>query len=252
MAIKFHVIGTQLNAYRAPGGATATLLFDAGGGISTPAIITDNTSGVFQSKLIQMTHASSIRAVMWRGGANMPANSGPITIRVRIQPRFTGAPAANTVLWAAEGFGIFNSNVCWLYLDTTSKLNFLIKDQYGKTYVNVTTSAAISPTLTSGTPVEFMAAWDGTTTAGHITMSMNGVQVGTGLTASNVAAAWDPNIMNYIISGASARFTIGNYDLNELVIYDTAENTTYAVNSDFVTDTAFDGSVSGGSYAFCS
>jgi len=243
MSIIFHAIGSQLDAYRAAGGGKSVLITDTGSN-SDAAIITDATSGVFSSKLIQMTHTASFRAVQWPGGANMPANSGPITIRVRIQPRITGAPGVAMVLWCAEGLGMFNTNTCWFYLDTSSKLNFLIKDTMKTTtYVNVITSAAISPTLTSGTPVEFMAAWDGTTTAGHVTISMNGVQVGTGLTATAAAAAWNRSAINYIMSGGSARFAIGNYDLNELVIYDSAEATTYTPNSAFVTDTAFDASI---------
>lgn len=243
MSILFHVIGSQLNAFRAAGGGTATLITDTASN-SDAAIITDATSGVFSSKLIQMTHTTSFRGVQWPGGANMPSSAGPFTVRVRIQPRFTGAPVANTVLWCAEGIGMFNTNTCWFYLDTTSKLNFLLKDTVkGTTFVNVTTSAAISPTLTSGTPVEFMAAWGGLASAGDVAISMNGVQVGTTLTATAATAAWNNAAIVYMMSGGSARFAIGNYDLNELLTYNSKEATTYTPNSAFVTDTAFDASI---------
>lgn len=240
MAIIHHVISTQLAAYRAAGGGTVNLVYDAAAGASIPAVVTDNTAGVFGNKVIQIGDNTHLRGIQYPGGANMPANAGPITVRVRIQPRFTGAPSQQCVLWAAEGFGTFNTNTCWFYLDATSKLNVLIKDVYGKTYVNVQ-SVAISPTLTSGTPVEFMFSWDGSTTAGKVGISMNGVQV-SALTATAVAAAWDRTLINMVNWGWSARFNLANFDLIEGVIYDTAEAWVYTPNVTFVTDTAFDAS----------
>jgi invasion protein IalB len=239
--ILFHVIGTQLNAYRALGGGTATLITDTGSN-SDAAIITDNTSGVFSSRLIQLTHTTSFRAVQWPGGANLPANSGPISIRVRLVPRITGTPASDMTMWAAEGLGLFNTNTCLFHLDTANKLALLLKDTVkGTTFVAATSSAVISPTLTSGTPIEFAASWDGTTTAGHVLFFVNGVQLGTGQTATNAAAAWNRNAINYIMTGGSARFAIGNYDINEIEVDDTAL-AAYTPGAAFATDTAFDAS----------
>ena len=236
------MIGTQLNAYRALGGGTATLLYDAAAGASAPAIVTNGSAGVFGGKVIQKADSSHTRGVIYPGGANIPSAPGPITWRIRIVPQFTGTPAAATMLMSAEGMGAFNNRTCWFYLDTSNKLEWLLADQYGKQFVN-STSGTIGTSCAATVPIEFMASWDGTTNAGAVTFSCNGVACGTS-TANNAAGTWNNALCSYVYLGGSGRFPSGNnYDINEAVIYNTAQAVTYTPGSTFVTDTAFDASV---------
>ena len=240
MAITFHVISTQLNAYRGLGGVTASLVYDAANGVAAPAVTTNGTTGVFGGNVISMSQATYVKGLMYPGGANMPA-CGPMSVRIRVVPQFTGTPSVAQSLWACDGFGGFNTKMCWLYWDTANKLEFLIQDQYGKQYCNATSTATVTPTAVSGTPIEFMAVWDGTATAGtSVRFSCNGVELDQ-QTALAASGSWDNSIFKAMTVGFNSRLQLRNFDLNELVVYNTAENHVYTVNAGFVTDTPFDG-----------
>ncbi len=247
MAITFHLRSDSLTPYRALGDGTPVNIFDAAAGATAPAIVADATSGIINSTVIELKHATLVRGLQFRAGANIPS-TGPLTIRVRLQPRFTGNPGANCMLVSAEGYGVWNSNIIWLYLDTAGHLVFVVKDPYGAVYVNIT-SSVFSPTVVSGTPIEFMAVWDGTNGAGGVKLSCNGASISTH-TASANAAAWNPNAFAYVGIGFSSRFAIANIDINEVVIYNTAETYTYTPSgTTFVTDTAFNGGTNTGAGA---
>lgn len=240
MAITFHLRGDSLTAYRGLNNTIGTQVYDPAT-TTAPAVVVDNTAGVFGSRLIQLANTSNIRGMQYLTGANFP-NNGPMTIRARVVPRFTGNPATTAILVSAEGWGIWNSNIIWLQVDATGHLGLTIKDPTGVTYCNIS-SSVFSPACVSGTPIEFMAVWDGTANANSVRFSCNGVSVSQHTASLAAGIGWDANAHSYLGIGYSSRFPLTNFDINEIVIYNTAEAYVYTPNATFVTDTAFNGAL---------
>lgn len=240
MAITFHLISTSLNAQRGLGGATAKVFYDAAAGALAPVVVSDATPGVFGGKLIQLSDGARIRGLGFPFPGNFPA-PGPMSIQIRIVPRFTGNPATNQMLFSCEGVGIWQSSSIWCYIGTNGSLSWTLKDQFGAAFVN-RSSSVFSPTLVSGTPIEFLFVWDGTANANSVSFSCNGVIISQ-IAANLAATSWQVDAFSYMAVAFSNRFSLAQFDLNELVIYNTALSPTYTVGTTFVADTAFDAGV---------
>jgi len=118
----------------------------------------------------------------------------------------------------------------------------------GKLFVSIKNKANVTvasnstvgtTTFVSGVPKDFMFSWDGTADANSCKWSVDGVEFETfsptGVNDLNV----DAPRLNSIISGWNGSNQVSNVDLNNLEIWDNAENHVFS-RSDFDSSPAFD------------
>jgi hypothetical protein len=98
---------------------------------------------------------------------------------------------------------------------------------------NINSSAAFVPV--SGTPVDIMTSWDGTTAAGTFKFSINGVELGTSTLNAAHTAYGNPLLRPAVTLGQGIGGLVSNWDLNEFVLYDTAEAHVHAARTAFET-----------------
>lgn len=240
---RFHVIGTQLNAWRDQSGGSAVTLKNSSG-TSNVIVSSSSDTGAFGSSMLAMASTTNIRAVQYPGKSNW-SDVAAFSVLMRIIPRWTGAPSANE-----QGFfdAVYptNSGAVGIYagMDTNGKPYMGIYDQYATAYMNPNTDWGTAFTgFVSGTAIDLLFVWDGTTNAAK--MYTNGT-----LAASLTPAAGSPTVNNQLISAITFGMchtggSLSDYDLNEAAIWDyalsSADITNLTARSTFLATTSFDG-----------
>ncbi len=226
------------------------LWYNAGGGkamgqariAATAAIVvTAVTSevGVFGGSYLAKASASVTRAPLWPGLANTPSGSA-FAVLMRIIPRFSGTPPTFDLLTMSA----CNPNpggLIDLIVLATGAFRMRYADGDGNISPTSVSTAATYVSYVSGTALDIMYSWDGTVNAGSFKVSVNGVEIGTG----NPPAAFFTGLQSLragIMSGVGAASSLANFDINEIVIFDNAQNHVYATRTDFWPISQFDGS----------
>jgi hypothetical protein len=156
---------------------------------------------------------------------------------MRIVPQWSGNPTAGQGLFMVSSDGFLKANHFEWFILTTGRFQFFMTDRFGATLLNAVTSNVV--TFVAGTPMDLMVSWDGTSGAGKFKISINGVELET-ITMGTARTA-DANAIGAITIGNSPNGPRSNFKLNELVVFDNAENHVYATRTDFYTVAAFDG-----------
>ncbi len=239
MSLRFYLKGTSLTAHYSYAGATGAPF---GNVVDDPAVVVNSNAGVFGSSVISFIAASVTKGLLYPGGLNIGAisNTGAVSVRMRIVPSATAAPFTGIGMMVGNAFGQHGRGYrCGI--TSSGKPYFQWADLAGNISNNIGTYT-INATL--NVPFDFMATWDGTTTANAIKFSIDGVQVET-LTAT---AAHTSRIVlacnSLVIGNATAGATSVKASLNDFAIWDTQENHVYTARTDFDSVPALDGTVS--------
>lgn len=235
----FHLRGDSLNAYVSQSGKTpAQFLSDSG----TSAVATQASAdtGAFGGSVIAKSSTTKVRSLAFPGFNNV--SMAGFSVLMRLVPRFTGAPAFATGLAYFEGLGPGAATQgLALGVTTGGNLNVVLKDKYGTNYFNGSTVSGYT-SYVSGTAVDLLAVWDGTTS--NLTFYVNGTSIGT-ITPSAGSPAVDKKLIGILNVGMSTNGVLGNYDINEFAIWSQAlsgaDITALSARSAFIASTAFDG-----------
>ncbi len=178
-----------------------------------------------------MADATLLKSIVYPGYSNV-ASTPVFAARIRIIPRYNGTPAANNVVWSLGSGGAASFSMELTHLTATGLLQIRSQAVSGSA-TNINSSAAFVPV--SGTPVDIMCSWDGTTAAGTFKFSIDGVELGTGTLNANHTAYSNNLLRSAITIGQGAGGVVSNFDLNEFVLYDTAENHVHTARTAFET-----------------
>lgn len=238
-AVTFALRGDSLTPRYAKGGKLranylAAVNFGTPAAVVTAASI--SATGTKGSSLIDvhLTNGDE-RAVKYLTGANWVTGTNVFAIRISFVPNWTGNPATDkSLFFIGNDANNFNGGVKIGLLDN-GKLQVSMKtgDGVGTNIVNASTTGTLS--FTSKTKTEIMLSCDGTT----LRASQDGVEVGT----------WALGVTDrYMNSVIASSMIIGPYSvdtwIDELVIWDTAENHVYTPSSSYLTVDDFDGTSS--------
>jgi hypothetical protein len=244
MATNFVLRSDSLNAYRNVG-ATTTGTPIVGAGATTPVVEASAAGDVFGGQLINMHHATIARALSYRIDGSAFANN-KVCFLVRFVPQWTGTNSGSTdsagngrcpLVEFSGGATASPFDLVSATLLSEGSFHLVIQNKDGQNAVVHSTTAKFS--AVSGTAVEFMVSWDGSTTAGAVKISKNGVLWETATAAR--AADFSAGRMSTLIVGMSAYANVSPLKINEVVVFDTAENPVYAARSGFYTATALNG-----------
>jgi hypothetical protein len=232
MAITLAIQGTQLNAVYSKFANVANLV-----GPTPPSLVASGAAGIFGGSYISMNSAS-LKGVMYPGYANLPTAS-VFSVLLRIIPRYSGTPATNQVLWSMNSIGSLGPHQIELTHNSGTGFFGVRMAANGGSAIAFSSGVAFVPV--SGTPVDIMVAWDGTTLTGGLKFGVDGVQLAAvNMTAPFVGMASGSNRAVFSI-GQGISTIISAFDLNECVVYDTAENHVYSVRTGFVSVSAAEG-----------
>lgn len=229
MSAIFAVRGTALNAYYARFADTCGLMSSGATG-GAPVVTSSVDPNVFGGSYIAKANGTGLmRALHYPGYANTPP-TGAFSMLFRIIPRWTGAPSIHQTLIALGGYSGSGLNKLELSLPTSGALTFRQTND-NNSNATLNTTASTYNGWVSGTPADIMVVWTGTTASGGLRWSINGVEIGT----ATVASAFTVNIglRSGITVGAGVDSNHSNWDLNELVIFDSVESHTYTARTDF-------------------
>jgi len=231
MSVIFQVRGTSLDAYYARFNKKAGLIY---GGNSAPTVVADGTmAGLFGGSYIQKANANSlVRGLVYPGFTNTWDGTA-FSLLWRIIPRWTGLPTTIYNLVSIAGYSGSGLQKVEVNLLNTGKIRVRLSNTNQSTLA-LTDSTAVSTAFTSGVPMDIMLSWAGSTAAGNLKLSIDGTEFDT-LTMALASPTPDPSVRTGIVIGAGVDTNHSNYDLNEFVIFNSAENHVYSPRTDFYT-----------------
>lgn len=239
MALIFALRGTSLDAYSSRRGKTPYAF--ASSGNSAPVVVTGlSHASVFGGSAIDCEASANFRYLSYPGHRNVgTAAAGAMTVIVRFVPNFTGAPPSNQGLISFDtGVRDFYASYFQLILNTSGQLTmYFAKGDASGLHVNSNTTATKTDWV-AGQAYDICFSWDGTTGAGKMKFSIQGVAFDT--MTPLVATSFQPLHIRALQLGYTddANRVTGKY--NEVLIFDSAENHVYTARTDFYTTTAFD------------
>ena len=238
MAVTFSLRGTSLVAHYSTSGSAAGLFTNDANGVPALAV---GTSFGSSDIAFTLTSGTAMRGMNFPGLLNL-SNNQAFAVLIRLKPAYTGSPTQNRSLWqvtsgiTSTGFGTMR-----MYHGSNGKLHIWVsRCGDGLDCFDVDTTASWSPV--SGTYYDVMFSWDGSTTAGAMKFSIDGVELET-RTATRARTNQDIKYTPGLIIGGNYNQPGMNASLNEFVFFDNAEAHVYSARSDFYTVAAFDGSV---------
>jgi hypothetical protein len=209
MAIVFAVRGNSFDARYSSGGKTSFKF--------NPSQVTTASGGL--SGTVYDLSSTQSKFVSWTGYKNTP-NGRAISVLMRFAPLYTGSPAANRSKWAITT-GANSASLVMPFMEcrhlTTGNLTMLGKNESGATTMN--SGAAWSPT--SGTYYDVVFTWDGTTTANAVKIYVDGTLLSQATASAAMASGWTNTDWRDITIGATPNVTVGIFNFDELVIWDT-------------------------------
>jgi len=241
MALIFQVRGNALNAWYSSASNSAQQVL--GSGASTIVTATDSGTNILNSSIIQKVDSTHTRALNYPGFANWSSQKA-FSIVYRIVPRWSGQPAA------AQGYFLFNGPFngsatgpgISVAQTTAGKIQVFTQDNSWTNLINST--GTVVSTATSGTAEEWVFVWDGTASASSFVIYKNGSSFDTITPAAGLTTR-NNMLTNGLVFGLSLPGATGNYDINELAIYDTAltsgDVSTLWARSDWISSSTFNG-----------
>jgi hypothetical protein len=241
MSLIFHVRGDNLNARYSRAGKTPGF-HQSQNTVPDPVVTADAGAGIFGGSVISLAHATQQRAILWPGGRNWTENPS-FSLLARFVPRFSGIPSVNQgLIYIGEPHGNYREGLYLVWNQTTGSFGIHMRDKFG-TNLHSANTAGVLTTAVSGTPFDFFISWDGTTNAGALKISIEGVEFETRTAGAGLAALRDLNRIACVMAGfgIGSSSGISNLDLNELAIWDSVEPHVYAPRTGFLTSDSFDG-----------
>lgn len=232
MPITFHVKGTSKKPYRSAG------LSESGEILGSAAVQASALPGAFGGSVINLVGNNG---VSWFARRNLP--SGALTMLIRFAPTTTGG-ANGSILNINNGYSDWRAG-CRITQGAGDVLNLLFRNTNGDiVYNNTITSSA---GYVADQFMDLWVVWDGTVGAGKIKLylAQNG-------NAATLIASVNADYANSRNTAVSGTMMIGADPyvngmaalLNEVVFWDEViDPTTFGARTDFIPDTAFDGSV---------
>lgn len=235
MGVTFALRGTSLTAHRALERAEYIARVRASESDPFPAVISNSDSGVFGESVIDMYSAGARALLSYLGRSNI--SSGALTILLRIVPLYSGSPSSNLSFFYS-GSGIITIWSIQIQHLTTGALRIIFREFAGVAVADI--SVNWSPTANQA--YDIMISWDGSTDANAIKVSIEGEEVLTGTSTKERTIGEDRVHSEICFGQTSTGFTApSEYYVNELVLFDTAENHVYTPRTDFYDCVAFDG-----------
>ncbi len=231
--IVFALRGTQSNAWYSRGGAVPGLI---GVGAPAPAVTPDAGSGIFGGSVLSVARASGTRNLVYNGRNNWSENIS-FSLLIRFVPRFSGNPTQYQYLFSGIAGDAINRNAPQVYLSPTGQLGFYFVNSQGALVFNYVSTNPL--TFVSGTPIDVMFAWDGTTNANSFKVSVNGILVDQ-VTPGAVGLADNTLVQALMVGGVYGGQTC-DVDINELLIWNDAQSVVYSPRTNFNPIASFDG-----------
>lgn len=235
MAVKFQLLGTSLTANYAKAWAASAQLNTNG---QNASLVSDASSGIFGGSKIDLRNTGlGIKGLVYTGQDNCSLNSA-MTVLARIIPTWTGSPSSSQgILEISMGQGFYAGGTL-LGINTSGQLQCLNETERGAIILNSNIGPAM--TITSGTPMDIWFVWDGSSTAGSLKCyaAQNG-NAATLIGTANPGSAQGTRsrqVQAAMILAVSGLYSACDYYLNELVLWDTAENpVSYGARTGFIT-----------------
>ncbi len=227
----FNYQSTQTAAFvnQAAGGAMGQCRIAATAALAVTSV--GSEVNVFGSKYLSKASTSVVRAPLWPGFTNTPSGSAFAAI-VRIVPRWTGTPPTVDLL-VISGSATSPFATLDLIILATGAFRLRYADGDGNVSVTSTSTAATYTGYVSGTAVDIMCSWDGTTNAGAVKWSVEGTEIGTS-TAPSAFFTGLQNVRSSIVcGGGGVSSAFANFDINEIVIFDNAQSDVYTPRTGF-------------------
>lgn len=196
--------------------------------------------GVFGGSYLNKANPSVAKSPMWPGFQNCPDGTTAFAILVRIIPRWTGSPGSIDLL-AMQASNPNRGALLDFVALSNGTFRFTYIDADGQTGASSITTTNTYTGYVSGTAVDLMFSWDGTTNAGSAQFSVNGTLL-QALTPGNPAFNISQLVRTGIVMGNNANAAIMNADINEFVLFNNAQSPTYSVRTGFWPVSAFDAS----------
>jgi len=236
----FHVRGDSKDARVSQSGKTGIDLFS--GATTAPVVEALVASGCFGDSVINI-NATVVRALAYAGMNNwsqVPAIAGLIRFQYLGS---SGLPEAFG-LWTASVGYISNvtANFFELGFNTAGKLIIAFQDTRGASIVN-TVGSSIKNDWVNGQFYDVMFSWDGTSGASKFKVSIDGVLFESFTAASNAMSAPSRPCAMAILIGTMIDAPLSRIKVNEVAVWNTAENPVYAPRSAWIASTAFDGTL---------
>lgn len=247
MGITFALRGSSLS----PRYVTQPTFYDAwkaSSGLVTPAVVADAGTGIIDGNVIDVSAPSGqARAIRYIAQNNF-SSTGSYSVLIRQVPRYTGTPTTPSGFLGVHG--MYNQGFLTFAHQNTGKLYWRHLSHYNANYINYNTTASWSPT--ANTVYDTFFSWDGTTGSGQVKFFVDATSFET-TTASAANTTTYPYFSELHVGNSAPLGAPGNFDLNELVIWDEVidptsvllESGTGSLNgasrTSFVSVAAFDG-----------
>ena len=244
MSLRFALRGTSLNAWYSTAGSSPGF-FSNLGNADYPALVANANAGVFGGSVIDMVPNSVTKGMNFIGRGNLGAtnNNGSFAVLARLVPTLTQSPCTGYgVIECGNCFGL-HGNGYRLGINATGNPFIQLADQAGNI---LTYTSAHVLNVVQNVPFDIMFTWDGTTNAGSLKVSIDGIEVDTFTPDAQVAVSnRDVQSLPTFGIGETVSSPIQTkLRLNELLIWDTQEAHVYAARTGFWPVASFDGLVS--------
>lgn len=208
-----------------------------------PALVTPSgQTGVFGGgQLIDLSATSGLRGLWYVGLNNIgPLNPG-VSVRMRIVPRWSGAPANTQALFFLGVFAANQLSSIELSILNNGTLQLVYHDSGGGEDVG---SAITTPcSFTAGTATDIQLSWDGSEGTGVFVASQDGAVLGSWTLPTGFgppSGKFDYTQMANIQVGSTVNTPDCDYYLNEFNVADYALPTTYTPRTTYDPIAQFD------------
>lgn len=208
MAVVFSVRGNSYNARRSGGYPNGTAYNSAQISIGAGDL----------GSVIDLSNAAVVKYVAWSGAKNTP-NSRTMSVLVRFAPNYTGTPAASrAILEVDSGTGGTGANFVIFHATTTGNFTVTGRNQAGQNTFSSVNFGVWAPTQAQY--YDMVWKWNGTTSAGAGSVTIDNSVLGTATASNALATDWGEQHWKAIAIGATAGLTTSQYFVSEIVIWD--------------------------------
>ncbi len=237
MSYNLVVRGNALDAWLSRNGRTPYKI-SSGSEVAPALVSSSGMVGAFGANVIDMVASTSsrLRFLAYNGKENLGPFTVGFTAIIRFIPTWTGMPTQNQGLFGLgmSGFSQFTCN-----LTSAGKLSVQGLLHTGGLYLSDETAETLS--CVAGTAVEIQVSWDGTSGAGKIKFSVDGVPFGVLTAPAAFDADYDEMVSVYIGSDGGAQGC--QIRLDEFIFANTAMSNTYTPRTAYLNVATFDGEV---------
>lgn len=211
MALVFAVRGNSLNARYSTG-------TNIGFG-TTSAVTSGVDAGALSGSLIDLTAATN-KCLIFNGYGNA-GESRAFSVLLRLKANYTGFANIRTLFQLGMGRSGTGPFLEFWHANATGNITAFGNNEANTRTFNSASFGSWNPT--SGTYYDLFFSWDGTTTANAAKFYIDAVSLGNATAGAALTASWKSSYFNPIHLATTQDVTIGNYYLDEFVIWDSVE-----------------------------